>query len=91
MLTNINQFGSESIIENLQIAMKEQLSDDDSDEEHKITWMSLARDIKAFVPRKAKSVATIQQVIEQEDDESHGHCSCSDDEEQFSALQKYNS
>ena len=92
MLTSINQYGSESILENLQIALKEQLSEDDSDEDEKITWRTMARDIKTHGRnfRSAKSLTDIHQ-LDEEDEESHGHCSCDDeDEEQFTKLKKYN-
>jgi hypothetical protein len=47
MLTYINQYGSEAIIENIQIAMKNEISDDESeDSDTEIVWKKLASDIK---------------------------------------------
>jgi gamma-glutamyltranspeptidase len=47
MLTNINQFGSEAILQNIEVVMKEQLSDYESDDsQKKISWKNVADNIK---------------------------------------------
>ena len=91
MLTSINQYGSESILENLQIAMKEQLSDEDSEEDEKITWKTMVREIQTRGRnfRSTKTLTDIHQLDEEDEEDSQGSCSYEHDEEKFDKLKKY--
>jgi hypothetical protein len=54
--------------------MKEQASDEESEEEESHTWSSFAKDIRLSVRGKSKSDIEIKAVLE----DSHEGCSCSD-------------